>query len=187
MLFPPSLPEVFSLSLGFGNLTTMCFHMALPVCISFNIISLQMDVLHEVCKIFNHNFKTIFLYIVSFLHSLWRVKCTSELNSVPKTLSIFQNPFLFYIRDKFIYPESSSWILFLLLVFYNLNLVLNIPSTNFLVKNSPFFFFWFGSWGRVSLYNSLGGLEPTRLPSQTHRDPRASECGDPRCSTPLHS
>lgn len=38
---------------------------------------------------------------------------------------------LFLSRD----PESSSWILFLLLVFYNLNLVLNIPSTN-----SPFFF-----------------------------------------------
>lgn len=37
-------------------------------------------------------------------------------------------------------PESSSWILFLLLVFYNLKLVLNIPSTNFLVKNSPFLF-----------------------------------------------
>lgn len=138
MLFPPSLPEVFSLSLGFGNLTTMCFHTALPVCISFNIISLQMDVLHEVCKIF---------IIISKLFSstLFPFSIPSEEWNVHQNLTLFLRlcPFfripscfiseinLFLSRD----PESSSWILFLLLVFYNLNLVLNIPSTN-----SPFFF-----------------------------------------------
>lgn len=71
-----------------------------------------------------HQNLTLFLRLCPFFRT---PSCfTSEIN-------------LFLSRD----PESSSWILFLLLVFYNLNLVLNIPSTNFLVKNSPFFLFLF--------------------------------------------